>query len=86
MAMSRAPLALRERLHGCTSLNRILIHAWPPWRVTRHWSRSEEKKRKHYLAASHTRYEGKLTPANSAEIISLAGFGLGVSVVPRAAA
>ena len=32
------------------------------------------------------RYEGKLTPANSAEIISLAGFGLGVSVVPRAAA
>jgi len=32
------------------------------------------------------RYEGKLTPANSAEIISLAGFGLGFSVVPRAAA
>jgi len=32
------------------------------------------------------RYEGKLTLANSAEIIPLAGFGLGVSVVPRAAA
>jgi len=32
------------------------------------------------------RYEGKLTPANSAEIIPLAGFGLGFSVVPRAAA
>jgi len=32
------------------------------------------------------RYEGKLTLANSAEIIPLAGFGLGFSVVPRAAA
>jgi len=52
--MSRqSPFALREGLHGCTSLNRILSMQWPsPLRGYVYWSKSEEKKRKHYPRAS----------------------------------
>jgi len=54
VAMSRqSPFALREGLHGCTSLNRILsMHGFPLAWMTCHWSKSEEKKRKHYPAPS----------------------------------